>query len=274
VKEESSTMSAMPGSVHTLADPATNFRAIGCSRPLGGLLALVLAGGLCLSAAGPALADFESAVAAYEQGAYQEANDEFQGLAAAGDERAEPYLEKIQEKLAGAGETERAGSSSLMDTITSYFEGPDRPHLSDAAAGDAANTRSTAADRPSRDASGTKPAGEKPRSPSNRGSEAGPSAPLPEVGVVIPQHESSWSTFFHLPADATVIGLQYVAQFADANSLSRELQFMGRHRDEIALSILAGFWWLVIVRGVVGIAVAISRFMKAATTLTEGKRYG
>jgi hypothetical protein len=71
-----------------------------------------------------------------------------------------------------------------------------------------------------------------------------------------------------------VIGLQYVAQFADANSLSRELQFMGRHRDEIALSILAGFWWLVIVRGVVGIAVAISRFMKAATTLTEGKRYG
>jgi hypothetical protein len=274
VKEESSTMSAMPGSVHTLADPATNFRAIGRSRPLGGLLALVLAAALSLSPAGPALADFESAVAAYEQGAYQEANEEFQGLAAAGDERAESYLEKIQEKLAGAGETERAGSSSLMDTITSFFEGPDRPHLSDAAASDAANTRSAAADRPSPDASGTKLASGTPRSPSNRGSEAGPSAPLPEVGVVIPQHESSWSTFFHLPADATVIGLQYAAQFIGAQTLVRELQLMSRHRDEIALSILAGLWWLAIVRGLVGIAVAISRFTKAAATLREPHHYG
>jgi hypothetical protein len=71
-----------------------------------------------------------------------------------------------------------------------------------------------------------------------------------------------------------VIGLQYVAQFLEAESFSRELQSLSRHGDKITLSILAGIWWLVIIKSLVGIGVAISRFMKVATTIEERKRYG
>ena len=93
---------------------------------------------------------------------------------------------------------------------------------------------------------------------------AGPSANDTQAGEPIAQGS----------ADATVIGLQYAAQLLDADNLSRELQFIGRHSDKIALSILAGLWWLAIIRGVVGIAVGLGRFMRAATTITGQKRYG
>ncbi len=65
-------------------------RTLSLGRSLGSVSALVLAGALCLFMAGPALAHFESAVAAYERGAYREAQTEFEALAAAGDERSMP----------------------------------------------------------------------------------------------------------------------------------------------------------------------------------------
>ena len=71
-----------------------------------------------------------------------------------------------------------------------------------------------------------------------------------------------------------MIGLQYVAHFLGADNLSRELQILSRSSDRIALSILAVGWWLVIIKVLVGLGVAISRFMKVATTVVEPKRYG
>jgi hypothetical protein len=71
-----------------------------------------------------------------------------------------------------------------------------------------------------------------------------------------------------------VVGLRYVARLLDADALNRELQSLGGQSDRIALSILAGFWWLVIVKISVGIGLAIGRVMKAATILEEQKRYG
>ncbi len=70
---------------------------------------------------GPALADFESAVAAYEDGAYREAQTEFEALAAAGDERAEPYLEGIRRRLSDEEPTDESFTSTLMDSVTSIF---------------------------------------------------------------------------------------------------------------------------------------------------------
>lgn len=71
-----------------------------------------------------------------------------------------------------------------------------------------------------------------------------------------------------------MVGLRYVARLLDADALNRELQSLGGQSDRIALSILAGFWWLVIVKISVGIGLAIGRVMKAATILEEQKRYG
>ncbi len=63
--------------------------------------------------AAPAWADFDSAVAAYERGEYQEAYDEFSALARDGEVRAQPYLNQIQRKLnvaPGTGSSNQSGS--------------------------------------------------------------------------------------------------------------------------------------------------------------------
>ena len=217
-------------------------------QSLGSLPALVLVGALCFSMVGPALADFESAVTAYETGAYQEAQTEFEILAAAGDERAVPYLEKFRKQLIDEERTEESLTSTISEWVASNFGGSDRSNLSSESTG---TTRDRGSSTASRSPEGTS-----------------------QSDVVNPQRRSVWSAIFHLPGDATVIGLQYVAQFLSAENLSRELQFISRHSDKIALSILAGIWWLVIIKGLVGIGAGIGRPMTAATTTTEYKRYG
>jgi hypothetical protein len=240
-------------------------------RSLGRLPALILAAALCLAMASPALADFESAVADYEDGAYREAQAEFEALAAAGEGRATPYLVKIGRKLIDERQTEGSLTSTISETVTSMF-GESGTSSDGWASGTLVTDAgpSTAARSPE-SASGGKSADWQPWSPFGQASEP---TPLPVSDVAIPQRRSIWSTIFHLPGDATVIGLQYAAQFLGADNLSRELQYIGRHSDKIALSILAGLWWLAIIRGVVGIAVGLGRFMKAATTIPEQKRYG
>jgi hypothetical protein len=242
-------------------------------RSLGGLPVLILAGALCLAMAGPALADFESAVSAYDRGDYTEARSEFQSLAAAGDERAQPYLDRIRRNLRDDNQSSGSLTPTLMDTVTSIF-GESETSSDDSGSGAIRRgTESSAAGRSAENASGKKPADWEPWSPFDQATEPA-SAPPPVSDVVIPQRRSIWSTIFHLPGDATVIGLQYVAQSLSADNLSRELQFISRHSDKIALSILASLWWLVIIKGVVGIGAGISRFMKVATTVEGQKRYG
>jgi len=259
------------GAADVRADSQKTLRGKGLGRSLGSLPALILAAALCLAAAGPALSDFESAVADYEDGAYREAQTEFEALAAAGEGRATLYLERIREKLRGGRQSDESITSTVMDSVTSIFGGSDRPSDGSASSTLVTDAGPSTAARSPEGASGSKSAGWEPWSPFSQGAEP---APLPVSDVAIPQNRSIWSAIFHLPGDATVIGLQYAAQFLGADNLSRELQYIGRHSDKIALSILAGLWWLAIIRGVVGIAVGLGRFMRAATTITEQKRYG
>ncbi len=259
------------GAADVRTDSPKTLRAKGLGRSLGRLPALVLAGALCLAMASPALADFESAVAAYEDGAYREAQAEFEALAAAGEGRATPYLVKISRKLLDEKQTDGSLTTTISETVTSILGGPDRPSDDSESKSDTRDTGSFFTGLSIERASSDKPADWEPWSPF--GEETEPT-PLPVSNVAIPQRRSIWSISFHLPADATVVGLQYAAQVLDADNLSRELQIIGRHSDRIALSILAGFWWLVIIRGVVGIGVGLSRFMKAATTITGQRRYG
>jgi hypothetical protein len=273
MKETPDKMHLVTGAVNVLANSMKKLPTVGLDRSLGSLPVLILAGALCLAMAGPALADFESAVVAYERGAYREAQTEFEAAVDAGDERAVPYLERIREKLHEGQQTDESLTPTLMDTVTSIF-GESETSSGDLGSGAIRRgTESSTAGRSAENASSKKPADWEPWSPFDQATEPA-SAPPPVSDVVIPRRRSIWSTIFHLPGDATVIGLQYVAQSLSADNLSRELQFISRHSDKIALSILASLWWLVIIKGVVGIGAGISRFMKVATTVEGQKRYG
>lgn len=261
------------GTGDNLASALNALRANGPRRPLGGLPALVLAAGLCLAMAAPALADFESAVAAYERGSYQEAQRGFEAAADAGDERAGPYLERIGEKLRDDRQTDETSASTLMDSISSIFSETETSSNGAEAGVIVTDAGTSTAARSRESAPSGKSADWEPWSPFDRSVDRAP-PPSPVSDVVAPQRESLWSTLFHLPGDVTVIGLQYVAQFLDADNLGRELQIISHHSEKITLSILTGFWWLVIIKGAIGMSMMIGRFMKAATTITEQKRYG
>ncbi len=248
--------------------------AMGLGRHLPGLLTLALAVVLCLSMAGPALADYESAVAAYERGAYQEAQSQFEALAAAGDRRAVRYLQRIHQERTVATQSEETIVSIVIDTVSSIFGVSDGPSIEPRSTSSTGDTRYSASDPGSAAASAGKPADQERWMPFEQ-STARPVPALPaESNIIVPYRQSIWSRIFHLPGDATAIGLQHVARFLSAENLSRELQSISRHSDKIALSILAGFWWLVIVRGLVALGVGVSRFMRAATTMREPKHYG
>lgn len=82
----------------------------------------------------------------------------------------------------------------------------------------------------------------------------------------MPYHASVWSTLFLLPADATVIGLQYLARVFDARHIYRDLQMISRHGNKITLGVLAAFWWLMLLRALYGIGQFLARFMRAAVS--------
>ena len=212
------------------------------------LSALVVALVLLMATAGPALAEFESGVADYERGAYREALTAFEAAAEAGDERALPYLEWTRQRL--DGESGPAMSAPLVTDA-----GP------------------VSGDRASRSDSGQGRAGADLSELFGGSANSALNAPR-HSDVVTPRRESAWSTVFHLPGDATVVGLQHVAHFFDAHDFSQELRVISRSSDRITLSVLAGLWWLAIVRIGVGIGIAIGRLTKAATTRTETRRYG
>ena len=82
---------------------------------------LGLASVLYLSLLGPAAADFDDAVTAYERGNFQEAKSQFESLAAAGDRRAETYIELIDEQLFSQGGASESFFASLERALSSLF---------------------------------------------------------------------------------------------------------------------------------------------------------
>ena len=272
MKETPDRIQPVIASADVLATSTNKRRTIGFGRSLRGLPTLLLAGALCLLLTVPALAGYESAVAAYNRGDYQQAETEFEALAAAGDARAQPYLERI--RAGSSADSQESGSftSTLMDSVSSLFSQSETSSSGSGAT--SGNTKPSATAQPGKGNPSSKPATQEPWSLfGHRSGRVSPS-PAPVTDVVSPERRSIWSAIFHLPGDATVIGLQYVAHFLGADNLSRELQILSRGSDKIALSILAVGWWLVIIKVLVGLGVAISRFMKVATTVVEPKRYG
>lgn len=254
------------------ATSLTQVATIGVARRAGrllglGLAGLGLAGLLWALPAGSALAGFASAVAAYERGELHLALHEFESLAAAGDRRAAPYLEAIRGRLEETG--------AARQGLDRFAHGHDRPAPPPAAPRPRSLDRFAHAQlhdwpRPAPAAPAVTARTTPTASAAATASAASRSAPR----VVVPRHESVWSSAFHLPGDATVIGLQYVAEFLDAETLGGELRAISRNSNEIALSVLAGVWWLAIVRGAVGLAIGIAQALKAAAPMRKARRYG
>ena len=185
--------------------------------------------------AAPARADFESAVAAYEQGEYQKAYDEFSALARDGDARAQSYLGRIDRKLHAGTKTDNSPTSR-----PSNQSGSREPRESGAQPSDWTIDIT-------------------PWNPSEEHS-----APLTANGIVVPYHASVRSTLFHVPADATVIGLQYVTRLFDADRLYRNLQVISRNGDKLTLGVLASLWWLLALYGLYRLGQILARIMKTA----------
>lgn len=212
---------------------------------------VLIAGMAFLLGASPARADFESAVAAYDQGAYSAAYSEFSTLARAGDERAQSYLNRIRRKLqAGAktGGTSSGGTASGESSVQSAPSG-------DSGWGEGLSAGWSV------DVTPWNPLEHRPSPPSG-------------VKIVVPFHKSVWVTIFHLPADATVIGLQYVARFLDADRMYRDLQTISRNGNEITLAILAAVWWLLLLRVLYSVVQIVVRLIRVIFASQEQETYG
>ncbi len=203
---------------------------------------LILAVLACAFVTSPARADFESAIAAYNQGAYQEAYREFEALADEGDQRAEPYLEHILK-------IEPAAASNRPET-------PTDPDTSPAARSAPSTEWSWGAEGP-----GDISIDWEPWNPFEQATE-----PPPRMEVVVPYHASVWSTLLLLPADATVNGVQYVARLFDAERIYRDLQMISRNGNKITLGLLAAFWWFMFLRALYGVGQFLGRLAKAAVS--------
>jgi hypothetical protein len=211
---------------------------------------VLIAGMAFLLGASPSRADFESAVAAYDQGAYSAAYSEFSTLARAGDERAQSYLNRIRRKLHAGAKTggTSSGTSSGGSSAQSAPSG-------DAGWGEGPSAGWFAKVTP------WNPLGQRPAPPSG-------------TEIVVPFHASVWSTIFHLPADATVIGLQYVARFLDANRMYRDLQIISRNGNEITLAVLAAFWWFLMLRVLYSVVRIVMRLIRVMFASQEQENYG
>ena len=70
------------------------------------------------------------------------------------------------------------------------------------------------------------------------------------------------ATLYFLPADATMIGMQYIAKAINARELGFDLRHASRQGSEFVMGIFALFWWFVIVRLVYGIGGFVVRVVR------------
>jgi hypothetical protein len=188
-------------------------------------VATVLASAL---AGAPVRAQYETAVADYERGAYEAAYSEFQRLANRGDDRARRFLQRMRDE-------------GLLAAMSSS---------SDAGAADAAqgaggvNNDVALRWRPFRPI------------PDNL-------EDVPDWSVVWPSRQSTLSMFYHLPADATVVGLQHVVRWFEADGLDRDLRSISRHGNKLVFAALAAWWWFLFLRALWALGGMLLGYVKA-----------
>lgn len=76
----------------------------------------------------------------------------------------------------------------------------------------------------------------------------------PTSPYVMPSRRSSWSKWFFLPGDATIVGSQYIALKIRAERLLREMRQMAREDNKLVIGIFSAIWWALIVKILVSVA--------------------
>ncbi len=201
--------------------------------------------------ASPAIADYAAAVAAYEKGAYEEAYREFHRLAENGYEEAQGYLDEMRER----------GMTFSIEEVTVSKQLPRKRVLS-------------ARPPPSRAMQSWN------RDPADTSFELNPRKFLQQrveplaTDIVVPYHAPIWTKIFYLPADAVLVGLQYVARWLDADELYRDLQIISEHGNTITVGILAVVWWLLILRALYAGGAFLLSLTRTAFTSFGKEKYG
>ena len=191
----------------------------------------------------------ESAIATYQSGALEEAYREFEELAKSGDEEARGYLDQMRE-----------------ERVIQFEQRPQPPVLGDP--------------QPHTEQSPSQAAHEQSAEPDERSSDwrfgdlLKQRVEPAETEIAIPYHPSVWSRIFHLPADATMIGLQYVDLWLDADKQYADVRYVIGHGNAIILGIMATIWWFMILRVLYSIGAILSALIRAAITPLEDKAYG
>ncbi len=248
-------------------------------------IALILLATLVVFAE-PAAAGYDSALAAFEAGAYDEALREFERLARHGDDRARYHLGLMLKDGNGvaadpavalvwflcaatdAGEFV-AQTSHWRDRLTANMN----PLLAAAAARAARPCRRGAvSDRPSAVAIWSPGAGPSPDNVSS----VPKASDLPKaVGVPKAFGESNpspaqqrsgarrdgraslprnlWFRIFYFPAHASINGLEFLAESMEVQALKRDLRLMSGAKDSVVMGFFALVWWILIFRAVLRI---------------------
>ncbi len=220
--------------------------------------------------ASPAAADFESAVSAYESGAYDKAINQFQHLAEDGDERANFYLgmmhkdgkgtvansvDALSRFICAAVDATGLGEQAAewRDQLTALMTGGEVAAAKSKAqacgqqtsakigvrTGDAAASgarrKSVGHDRLSNYFSGSA------SSSSFSGRTELGKSPKPQMFLM---------QLFYFPARATISGAEFFAELFDLDALVIDLRHMANMRNDLFIALFALFWWFLIIKGV------------------------
>ena len=213
----------------------------------------------------PAVATYDSAVAAFDAGAYNEALGEFERLARNGDDRARYYLGLMHKDgygvasdpvgalvwfLCAATDNSEfaAQNSNWREQLTAHM----KPSVVAAAEQKARLCRSGAVGgrvagvaiwsprgerRPDEDASVPKASATQQWSGATRATRATPQRAL-------------WFRIFYFPAHASINGLEFLAERTDFHALKRDLRLVTSTRNNAVIGFFALLWWILILRTV------------------------
>ncbi len=221
--------------------------------------------------ASPAAADYDSAVAGYESGAYDKAIGEFERLAEEGDARANFYLGMMHKDgngtvassvdalfrfICAAVDATRLGeqASNWRDQLTALMTGAEVAAAKSKAQACTGQTKTKIGTRTGNIASSgarKTPAGHDRLS--NYLSSSSSSPPSGRKFGKSPKPEMFLLQIFYFPARATINGALFFAELFDFDALVKDLRQLAKLRNDLFIALFALFWWFLMIKGVLGV---------------------
>ncbi len=214
--------------------------------------------------ANPAVAAYDSGVAAYEAGSYDAALREFERLAQQGDDRARYYLGLMHKDGKGVAADPVgalvwflcAATNNNSELAAQALQWRDRltagmkPSVAAAAERRAGLCRTDAAvDRRSGEPSSPAFAWRRPdqdfSAPTTPPKQKW-SAMRGDIGGL--SRRALWFRIFYFPAHASLNGLEFLAEHAELHALKRDLRLVAGRKDSVVMGLFALLWWIMILK--------------------------